>query len=102
MSEKNPGLSVDARLDHLHNLYLTDSAGNPHRHFAIMSIEYEIETGGSDREVLNLNPLKERWKHGTVETDEATSSIDLQSQTGLQQLEASAGSPGLWGTGRRI
>jgi len=48
-----------------------------------MSIEYEIETGGSDREVLNLNPLKKRWKHGTVEADEATSSIDLQSQTGL-------------------
>jgi len=77
MSEKDSGLPLEASLDHVHNLCLADSARNPHRHFALMSIEYEIKTGGTDREVPNVNPLKKRWKHGTVETDEVTSTIDL-------------------------
>lgn len=72
-----PGLDGDYDLD------LAGSAGNSHRHFTLMSIEYEIETSGSDREVPNLNPLKERWKNGAVETDEATSTVDLQAQTCL-------------------
>ena len=83
MSEKDSGLPLNASLDYVHNFCLTNSADNSHSHFTLMSIECEIETGGSDGEVPNLNPLKERWKHGTVESDEATSSIDLQAQTGL-------------------
>ena len=84
MNEKRTILQVDARLKGKNDLYLADSTGHPHRHLVLMSIEHQIETRGSDREIPNLNPLEERWKHRTIETHEATSSIDLHSQTGLQ------------------
>jgi hypothetical protein len=102
MSETDSGLPLDASLDHVHNLSLTDSAGDSHRHLALMSIEHKVQTCGADGEVSNLYSLEELWKHGTVETHKTTSAIDLQAQTGLQELEAGAGRPGLWGTGRRI
>lgn len=56
---------------------VADSAGDSDRHFALMTIKDEIKTRGSDREVSNFDPFKERRKHRTVKTYEALRRIDL-------------------------
>ena len=63
-------------LDGEHNLHLAGSAGNPQRYFVLMAVEHEIKTCGSDREISNLDLLKERWQHGTDEAHQTMRCID--------------------------
>lgn len=102
MSERDSRLLLDAHLNHVHDLRLAGAASHPESYLVFMSIEHKVQTCGADGEVSNLHSLKERWKHGAVETHKTTSAINVQAQTGLQELEAGTGRPGLRGTGGRI